>query len=156
MKNLFFNLLILPMFLFASGSIQAIPSPGSTETSQLAIACETHPSAQANSGPDTLVLKRKIRYGDKKLKNVRELQAVLETANDTETMSLFKKFKTTNALASVFLLLGGLLGIVLLFVSRGKLKKTIRRFNDIKMARAQPAVSLHDEPATNPEPSKRH
>jgi len=134
MKHLFFGLLALLTFLLAAPGVQALSSP---DCRQL-IACAIAPAVQANPPSDTLVLKRRVHYGDKKLKNMREMKTVFETANDAETMRLFKKFKTTVTLANVFIIPVCIVAIPLIIASRGQLKKAIRRFNDVKMGRVKP------------------
>lgn len=136
MKHLFFSLFALSAFLVTAPSLQAYSSLGDYQ-SQI-VACSISPSVQTHPPSDTLVLKRKIYYGDKKIKNPRELKAVLETANDAETMRLFKKFKTTTTLANVFIIPVCIVAIPLMIASRGHLKKVVRRFNDVKMGRVEP------------------
>ncbi len=134
MKQLFLGLLAVLTCLFAMPSLQAYSLPGSIQL----IAVTASPNVQSSLSSDTLLLKRKVYYGDKKLKNPRELEAVLKTANDAETMALFKKFKTTITLANVLIIPVCIVAIPLLISSRGKLKKTIQRFNDVTTGRVKP------------------
>lgn len=133
MKHFFGSLLALQIILFVAPSVKA----GSSSDNQPTIPY-VNPKEQAYSSPDTLVLKRKIFYGDKKLKNMRELENIVTTINDAETMRLLKKTKTTFLLASVFIILGVLIGIILMIIGRSNLKKVVRRFNDVKMGRVKP------------------
>lgn len=135
MKHLFFSLLALSAFLFFAPPVQAYSSLCGYQSQAIT---SISPSVQGHPSSDTLVLKRKVYYGDKKLKNLRELKAILETTNDAETMHLFKKFKTTTTLATVLIIPVCIVAIPLLIASRGKLKKVIQRFNDVKMGRFKP------------------
>lgn len=134
MKHCIWSILASLAFLLIAPTAQAYYRP---------IACViTATHLQAKVPIDTLRFKGKITYGDKKIKNPKEFNAVLETAQDAETMRLYKKFKSTSTIAGVFFILGVIIGIALIIVSRGQLRKVIQRFNDVKMGRATPSVSF--------------
>ncbi len=110
------------------------------------------PVAQAaTASADTLLLKRKLHYQGHKIKNAKALRSIVETAHDDEAMSLFRSVKSTSLAGSALVAVGGLctffsiglalvlllIAIVPLIMSRGKLKKLVRRFNDVMTGRAK-------------------